>query len=360
MDPRFNKVRKRWYATHGSGSVRQEKYFKTKKEAVLWLASKTTASGELTQPDYPIKELAKQYLESLSERSLSHTRDVKLCIEEIIDTFNLSTLRDVTPQVGEQIKSHYRDLVSPSRINKKVGFLKSLMNYACKVGYIALNPLRNIDKVPVRHKEKRALLSWEIEEILTVANEVDPGMHKILIMLFNTGMRRNEAITLEWENIDFTKSMVRIYDKPHVVIQGEPFRCKRESRRVIPLKAVVTDMLAEKDKNTRWIFQNSEGNHMYNNFYRRFKKILAQTSIQRQEEVSIHTTRHTWISQMLHSGVPLKVVSVLAGHRNLTTTQKYAHLVGDAESLHLNINRMPDFGGCDKMRQKDAEQVAKK
>ena len=87
---------------------------------------------------------------------------------------------------------------------------------------------------------------------------------------------------------------------------------------------------------------------MYNNLYRRFKKILSNTGIQRQEEVSPHTTRHTWISQMLHSGVPLKVVSVMAGHRNLTTTQKCAHLVGDAESLHLNINRMPDFGICDR------------
>ncbi len=53
---------------------------------------------------------------------------------------------------------------------------------------------------------------------------------------------------------------------------------------------------------------------------------------------------------MLHNGVTLKIVSVLAGHRNLTTTQKVAHLVGDAESLHLNINRMPEFWKCDKMR----------
>jgi integrase len=121
---------------------------------------------------------------------------------------------------------------------------------------------------------------------------------------------------LEWENIDFENKVVRICDKPHVLINGEPFRCKWGSSRVIPLKQGVIDNLLKLDRKSQWVFQNKLGNNLFNNLLRRFRSALKKTKIVRSSEVCIHTLRHTWISHLLNNGTSLKQVSVMAGHKN--------------------------------------------
>ena len=80
-----------------------------------------------------------------------------------------------------------------------------------------------------------------------------------------------------------------------------------------------------------------------NNVNRTFNNATDKSELTHPEEITSHTLRHTWISQLLANGVDLKSVSTMAGHRSLTITQAYAHLIGGIEKMHLDIAKLPNF-----------------
>ena len=345
MSVNWVESRKRYRACVGSGLRRQYKDFINKKDALHWeaLQKVARANNGFENLNYPMELLIDEYVQSISKGcTKDHIKDVERSLKELKETYKLNALRDLTILFTEKYKSESK--VSAVTTNKKLGYMKAISKFAQRCGYSNKDLLLNTTKLKVRKKEKRALTEKELNEILKASKEYIPSLSNLILFLANTGCRKLEALSLEWENIDFNYNVVKIYDKPHALINGEPFRCKWGSSRVIPLKPILMDMLSTIDKSNRWVFQNENGNTLYNNLYSRFKQILKRTSIKRQEEVSIHTLRHTWISQMIYHGVPIKQVSVMAGHKSLNTTAKYAHLIGDPKTLHYHLKRMPDFG----------------
>ncbi len=345
----------KWIAQIGSGSngTRKKKSFKLKREAEYWveLSKQKMKSGD--NPFIDIEVLLEGYLSSLSGNGEGHQRDCRIVLEDFIKFNRINTLDHIG--VSEVLK--YRDKLTNSHrtINKKVGYIKSMLNYAIKRGYVQTSPLGLLDKLKESKYEQRALSENEISEFLRVAKETAPIHYPIFVFLAYTGCRRNEGVSLEWENIDLVRKMVSIKDKPHIKIAGIPFRCKWGSSRVIPLRRELIALLKTFDQASSWVFMNDLGNNLYNNFYRAFKRTLARTSIIRPEEVHPHTLRHSWVSHMLKSGVPIQDVSKMAGHRNLATTAKYAHFIGDDKTLHFNIDRLPEFTDGPQMDPEDDE-----
>ncbi len=155
-----------------------------------------------------------------------------------------------------------------------------------------------------------------------------------------------EAATLEWDDIDLGNRLVHIHNKPHIMVNREPFFCKWGSQRSIPLKLSVIKLLMSLPRTSNWVFPTGNGKMRFNNFNREFDRAKMKAGLSRPQEVTPHSLRHTWISQLLANGVDLKSVSAMAGHRNRSTTAGYAHLIGGDEKMHLDIAKLPDFGKC--------------
>ena len=229
-------------------------------------------------------------------------------------------------------------------LRRNITHLKHFAKFLVVNEYLSKNPLQQV-KLPVgKTKEKRALTEQEVEMLLRALECHAPSIYPAMFFIANTGLRKNEALTLEWENIDWKNRMVRLRNKPHLIVNGEPFYCKWGSERSVPLKESVLEQLLTHDRSSRWVFPNRDGEMITNNVNRNFNRARKKSGIERPEEISPHSLRHTWISQLLANGVDLKSVSVMAGHKNLATTQLYAHLVGGVEKMHLDIAKLPDFG----------------
>jgi integrase len=348
MSIRFDEKRKRYRVCVGSGTKRKYKDLKSKKEALIWEAQQKCIheEGNFERFDYPLSNLLIEYLQTLDNCVQNHQDDVKQTINKLFEEYGLRELRDLKPSVLEKFKIDCEQALTTK--NRKIGFVKSLTNFAFKQGYVNSDPLKWVSKVKQRKKdikEKRALSQDELLKIFSATEKMKPELLPVLIFFANTGCRLSELVTLEWGNFDFSKRLIRFTDKPHIMIRNEPFTCKWGSQRVMPMKKIIVDYLCDLPRVNNWVFLPKQGrNNLGYYIYKNLKKIVKSTTIERNENIAIHTFRHTWISQMLASGVSLPEVSSLAGHSNLTTTQGYAHLLGNFSSLETSMNLMPDLG----------------
>ena len=92
------------------------------------------------------------------------------------------------------------------------------------------------------------------------------------------------------------------------------------------------------------IFPTLNGNVRWNNWDKELKSLLAKADIRNPHEITAHSFRHSFISQLLSYGKQdIKIISHLVGHKNPTTTQGYVHLLGGMESNLASIETLPDY-----------------
>ena len=322
-------------------------YFPLKKQAVAWEAEMRSRAlkRELghEEPETLISEATDEFIGSLRGRTMRHQREVRRSIEEFAEEYHLTEIGDLNVRDVERLKrtSH----LGISSLKRKVIYLKAFAKFLVLVEYIKTSPLEKV-KLPIgKTKEKRALDVDELYSLLLAIERHAPSIYEACFLIAHCGLRKNEALTLEWKDVKFDQRILTLRNKPHILVDGEPFYCKWGSQRVVPLAEPVLLQLKKLkiSASTNWVFPNEEGNMIRNNVNRNFNRARVNAGIERPEEVTPHTLRHTWISQLLSNGVDLIAVSQLAGHSNLTTTQGYAHLLGGVEKLHFDIAKLPDF-----------------
>jgi integrase len=135
----------------------------------------------------------------------------------------------------------------------------------------------------------------------------------------NTGMRRGEILSLEWEkHIDLKHGFIFL----DVTKNGE--------RREVPINQTLRETLKKLPRrlDSPYVFTDNEGN--------RFKDIKwsFKTALRRSEikDFRFHDLRHTFASHLVMAGVNITTVKDLLGHKTLTMTLRYAHLAAKPQS----------------------------
>ncbi|MBA7702577.1 Tyrosine recombinase XerC [subsurface metagenome] len=130
-------------------------------------------------------------------------------------------------------------------------------------------------------------------------------------------MRRDELRFLEWKDIDFKRSKIKIRAK-------EGFQPKTTERE-IPISKKLYAVLGRLAHNGSYIISNSDGQPWHRNKFRNeFMRIAKGAGL--QGVTKLHSLRHTFASHLVMAGVDLASVQKLMGHRNIQTTMIYAHL----------------------------------
>lgn len=357
-----DKKSRKYIAQVGSGKngTRKKKRFNRKSDAEAWVwEQKRLVARAKESPNYlpemPIDDLLERYLESLMEVRDKHRRDIRNSVINLVEFCGFESIGDVTALPLERYKdSKVKSLsvafcnekfISNRTKNKKIKHLKSLLEFARRNGFLLQNPLLDLELAKVKPTEKRALTEEECVELLKSAKEYSPmTWYPVIFTMINTGMRKGELATLEWEDLDFTRKQIYLKDKPHIEINGEPFRCKWGSCRTLPMRENLRVLLESRPKTSDLVFPSERGGLLFNNWNHRFKRAVRDAKIRNKHEIGAHTLRHTFISQLLSLGkVDLKTVSVLAGHKDLQTTQGYVHLLGGSEEQLRAIESLPDY-----------------
>jgi len=234
---------------------------------------------------------------------------------------------------------HYSLHATPAMANKVLDLLSRLFIMADAWGIAPEggNPCRFIKKYKETPRE-RFLSETEFRRLGQVLDAVEaegkvhPSAVAAFRLLMLTGCRRNEILTLRWEDVDLDASELRLRDAktgPRSVALSPP------ARRVLAALPHLPD--------NPWVIAGTKPGARFSNLNNAWIVIRARAEL---DDVRIHDLRHSFASRALALGESLPMIGKLLGHRKVQTTARYAHLARDsvkasaariAESLRMDM-----------------------
>ena len=225
---------------------------------------------------------------------------------------------------GYQLRSNARVLSS----------LRSLYSWARLYGHIDSDPLAHVTLPKVRPSLPNTLEEEEVERLLMAPDVATPlGVRDrtMLELLYATGLRVSELVGLTGDAVNLRQGVVRV-------------RGKGDKDRLVPMGEEAAEWLAQylktarpmlmKDPTRPALFPGRGDNPMTRQtFWHRIKAHAITAGISRP--LSPHTLRHAFATHLLNHGANLRVVQLLLGHSDLSTTQIYTHVAqARLEQLH--------------------------
>lgn len=202
-------------------------------------------------------------------------------------------------------------------VNRIRALLSVIFNLAIDHELIASNPMKRVKKLQENNQIERYLSDEELQHLMLVlkhpehyaiSNKTIVAIIKFLLL---TGVRKREAMDMQWSDVDFTKSTWLLKFN------------KSGKARHIALNTDAMAILNALPKISTYIFANPETGKPYNDIRKTFDKVMQCAGI---SNMRIHDLRHNFASLAVNSGESLFVVQKLLGHASPQTTQRYAHL----------------------------------
>lgn len=209
--------------------------------------------------------------------------------------------------------------IAKRSINRKLSSLRSFYLFLLKVGEIKTSPLENIQSLKF-YAEKQ--IPFSEEEMADQQREVNRPAKKSLLKelivetLYQTGIRRDELVNLLLENVDFSKSEIKVIGKGN-------------KARVIPISKKLSTLMAEYllirkplEAYTEYFFINAKGKKLNDKFvYSTVNTYLSLVTSKKKK--SPHILRHSFATHVLEYGAEISKVKMIMGHSSLASTQVY-------------------------------------
>ena len=222
--------------------------------------------------------------------------------------------------------------VSKRSCKRRLSSLRHFYKFLIDEGYIKDNPFIFVQSPKTEIKYPHALYKEQVREILTEnAKRTDDLMIRdqaILSMLYFTGMRASELVSLTIQSVSLSQRLVTIIgkgNKERIVPFGE--ECKRDVERY---KSTTRELLLSRAiKKTNILFLNNKGQQLTT---RGLEYILDSIEEKTGTFVGLHPhiLRHSFATHLLENGADLRVIQELLGHASLNTTQVYTHVTEEA------------------------------
>lgn len=224
--------------------------------------------------------------------------------------------------------------VKTSTAARRLSGLRRFYRFLLREGVIAEDPTLRIDSPKLPRRLPDSLTEEEVEALLA---EPDPEVpielrdRAMLEILYGCGLRVSELTQLRVDQVNLRQGVVRISgkgDKERLVPLGEEavdwlLRYMKESRGEL-LKGRSCDALFPGNRPMAMTRQT---------FWYRIKHYASRVGI--RKHLSPHTLRHAFATHLLNHGADLRVVQMLLGHSDLSTTQIYTHVARQRlQSLH--------------------------
>ena len=326
-----------WYLSYRAGGKRVRKSIgNSKKLAVLAqkevevrLAKKKLGWQDIRDP--ALCDFQEEYLRYLkaNTRPTTYVRYRKALqhFTDFLQSYGNPSpkLSQISFQLIEEYKQERSKVVKPLTVNVELKVLKALYNFALKCKCARENPVSKVSFYREVEKKPRFLQEREIEDLLYNSN----GLYPVLYTFLKTGLRKSELINLRWEDIDYRRKYIRVESK-------EDWRTKTGNTREIPFGDDLLGVLKKLPKTSDYVFLNSNGRKYGFHLTERVKRLAKSIGI---SDMTVHALRHTFISHMVMNGVDLVSVKELAGHSDIKTTMRYAHLAPG--HLRKSIDKLP-------------------
>lgn len=156
------------------------------------------------------------------------------------------------------------------------------------------------------------------EDIAKIINATDNIKHKAMLsLIYSCGLRRNELLDMKITAIDSKQYLIKVKN------------AKGNKDRVVPLSPKILELLRSYYKEYKpliWLFEGPIPGKRYTgqSLHRVFVNAMQKAGI--KGDYTLHTLRHSFATHLLQSGVNIRLIQELLGHRFLKTTEVYLHV----------------------------------
>jgi len=270
-----------------------------------------------------LNDAHKQFLAHLKEKSrssatiLAYGKD----IEQLIEYLKAAGKNDVAQVSLEDLQSFMEKLsketYTAKSISRKTNSTKTFFKFLKAQGYITEDPANSLEHPKFENKPPRILTKLEYRALRDAARS-DTRMLAVIELLLQSGIRIGELAQLRVEDINLDGGSLSVP------------KFEGSNERTIPLNRAAADAITKylevRPKTpSHALFITKTGRPLLiRNIRTAIDRYFRIAGI---KEAKVNDLRHTWVAHQLQAGVPLTMVSKLAGHKRLSTTERYLQFV---------------------------------
>lgn len=217
--------------------------------------------------------------------------------------------------------------LSHNSINHKLSSLRSFYKFLVRQGYVDDNPFLLVNALKTGLRNPDFLF---IDDMLGLLDSIhidsDLGMRNkaMLELIYASGLRVSEVVSLTLDHIDFSHQMLFIHGKGNKD-RYVPFHDEAKKWLVEYINHARIELMSTTHQDHDFVFVNKRGGQLTN---RGVEDIVnrCMRDYDPTRKIHPHTIRHSFATHLLDAGMDIRVVQELLGHASLSTTQIYTHV----------------------------------
>ncbi|MGO9593296.1 MAG: site-specific tyrosine recombinase XerD [Steroidobacteraceae bacterium] len=303
------------------------------------LTSQATVTVERSSTD-PTDPLIARFLDAvwmergLSSNTLAAYRADLVALHRWLCERKLSLAQAGRAELMDFIAARVQGGARPRSTARQLSSFRRFFRYLVREGGVREDPTAQIAMPKIGRSLPRSLSEAEVESLLAAPAVADPLGYRdrtMLEVLYATGLRVSELVSLKLGQINMNQGVTRVLGKGNrerlIPLGEEAVRWLRAF-----INGARNDILL--DRSTDYLFPTRRGDRMTRQaFWHIIKRYARKAGVDR--ELSPHTLRHAFATHLLNHGADLRVVQMLLGHSDLSTTQIYTHVARERmKELH--------------------------
>lgn len=278
-----------------------------------------------------------EYEKGLSANTLkSYNYEINLYQTYLEDKLSIIDIEKVSKEdIESYLKYCYLKNEDSKTISHKITTIYNFHNYLLREKVIKDNQAEFIDRPKLAKHLPYTLTVNEIDKLLDIAlvTVFDYRDKAMLELMYGTGLRVSELVSLTVYDVDFYNAFLRI-------------KGKGSKERIVPINNASLKYLKLyldrrrlllKKKTSDELFLNARGEGISRQgFFKNLKKILATKGM--PTNISPHSLRHSFATHLIENGADLRSVQTMLGHSDITTTKIYTHISNEKVTKDYLIN----------------------
>jgi len=266
----------------------------------------------------------------------------------LIPRFGGKPLDAITTEDVQRLKSALRTK-APKTVNNVLTTLNTLLRMAVEWGVITEMPctmrLLTVPRAEMAFHDFPAY-----EQLVEAAQAIDVNASLIVLLGGEAGLRCGEMMALGWSDVDLGQGQLRVRRSEW---KGQMTAPKGGRLRYVPLTVRLAAALRQhRHLRGERVLMRQDGRSFTQKMVQDRMRWAARRA---HVEDGVHILRHTFCSHLAMRGAPARAIQELAGHQDLSTTQRYMHLSPAAKDSAIRLLDQPtptQVGGEDTSRQK--------
>jgi integrase/recombinase XerC len=252
----------------------------------------------------------------------AYKKDLESFLSYCMQEYKIKDLSDISyPMIRRWIVILSDRGLETKTINRKCSSLKTYFKFLQKIDVLSESPMQGHKQLKSTPKLVVPLTEDELQNLMSTYDDTNyEGSRDALILelLYNTGIRRAELISITIDDLDFANAQLKVIGK-------------RNKARLIPLLPNVVNRIQAYlnfrsqqigANRSQYLFINAQGQAMNpSKIYRCVTKFLSTVST--KKKLSPHVLRHSFATHLLNRGADSNTIKELLGHSSLSSTQLY-------------------------------------